>query len=268
MDITYLRFANSMLEPVWNRRYVESRADHDGRGLRRGGPRQLLRPGRARCATSSRTTCCRCWPWSAMEPPSAGDRYRRDPRREARPVQGDPGRRTRSATCAASTRATATSRASTRNPIRRPSSRLRLEIENWRWSGVPFFIRAGKCLAEKVTEVRVVLQSPPQVGLGGGPIPATDEIVLRIDPDAGRQGPARGEADGRGEAAPGSPRPALQAAVRRSARALRASIGRCARREPAAVRPRGQCDRDLADRAAADRRTLRARDLPQGELGA
>ena len=33
--------------------------------------------------------------------------------------------------------------------------------------------------------MRVVLQSPPQVGVGGGPIPATDEIVLRIDPDPG-----------------------------------------------------------------------------------
>ena len=62
---------------------------------------------------------------------------------------------------------------------------LRLDIKNWRWFGVPFFIRAGKQLAEKVTEVRVVLQSPPQVGVGGGPIPATDEIVLRIDPDPG-----------------------------------------------------------------------------------
>ena len=50
---------------------------------------------------------------------------------------------------------------------------------------MPFFIRAGKQLAEKVTEVRVVLQSPPRVGIGGGPIPATDEIILRIDPDPG-----------------------------------------------------------------------------------
>jgi glucose-6-phosphate 1-dehydrogenase len=62
---------------------------------------------------------------------------------------------------------------------------LRLDINNWRWFGVPFFIRAGKCMAEKVTEVRVVLQSPPRVGIGGGPIPATDEIILRIDPDSG-----------------------------------------------------------------------------------
>jgi glucose-6-phosphate 1-dehydrogenase len=62
---------------------------------------------------------------------------------------------------------------------------LRLDVMNWRWSGVPFFIRAGKQLADRVTEVRVVFQSPPPVGIGGGPTPATDEIILRIDPDPG-----------------------------------------------------------------------------------
>jgi glucose-6-phosphate 1-dehydrogenase len=62
---------------------------------------------------------------------------------------------------------------------------LRLEVQNWRWSGVPFFIRAGKELAERVTEVRVILQHPPPIGIGGGPTPATDEIVARIDPDPG-----------------------------------------------------------------------------------
>ena len=45
-EILFLRFANTMLEPVWNRNYVESVADHDGRGLRRLRPRPLLRPGR------------------------------------------------------------------------------------------------------------------------------------------------------------------------------------------------------------------------------
>ena len=39
---------------------------------------------------------------------------------------------------------------------------LRLEIDNWRWSGVPFFIRAGKALKERVTEVRVVFKQPPK----------------------------------------------------------------------------------------------------------
>src|SRR4029434_2542064 len=38
---------------------------------------------------------------------------------------------------------------------------LRLEIENWRWSGVPFFIRTGKCLPVTQTEVRLVFRPPP-----------------------------------------------------------------------------------------------------------
>ena len=45
-EFLYLRFANSMLEPVWNRNHVASVADHDGRELRRRGSRPLLRPRR------------------------------------------------------------------------------------------------------------------------------------------------------------------------------------------------------------------------------
>jgi glucose-6-phosphate 1-dehydrogenase len=61
---------------------------------------------------------------------------------------------------------------------------LPLVIDNWRWSGVPFFIRAGKKLPDTVTEVRVILQNPPPIGIGGA-TPETDEIVIRIDPDPG-----------------------------------------------------------------------------------
>jgi len=38
---------------------------------------------------------------------------------------------------------------------------LRLAIENWRWAGVPFFVRSGKELAEGATEARVVFKRPP-----------------------------------------------------------------------------------------------------------
>ena len=62
---------------------------------------------------------------------------------------------------------------------------LRLEIENWRWSGVPFFIRAGKALAERVTEVRVIFKRPPRMRLHGRPTLDADELVLRIDPKPG-----------------------------------------------------------------------------------
>ena len=64
---------------------------------------------------------------------------------------------------------------------------MRLEIDNWRWSGVPFFIRAGKSLPVTVTEVRVVFNETPWLGLAprGTPRPPGNELVLRIGPKPG-----------------------------------------------------------------------------------
>ena len=45
---------------------------------------------------------------------------------------------------------------------------LRLEIENWRWSGVPFFIRTGKRLPVTQTELRLVFKRPPRLGFARG----------------------------------------------------------------------------------------------------
>src|SRR5207244_11135837 len=44
---------------------------------------------------------------------------------------------------------------------------VRLEIQSWRWSGVPFLIRAGKCLPVTATEVLVKLRKPPLDNLVG-----------------------------------------------------------------------------------------------------
>ncbi|MEV4616602.1 glucose-6-phosphate dehydrogenase [Kitasatospora sp. NPDC049258] len=63
---------------------------------------------------------------------------------------------------------------------------LELAVDNWRWSGVPFFIRAGKALAARATEVRVVFKRPPRLAFLDEPEhPAPNELVLRIDPDPG-----------------------------------------------------------------------------------
>jgi len=61
---------------------------------------------------------------------------------------------------------------------------LRLEIDNRRWSGVPFFIRAGKALAAQATEVRIIFKFPPHLAFAQHP-PHADEFILRIDPHPG-----------------------------------------------------------------------------------
>jgi glucose-6-phosphate 1-dehydrogenase len=63
---------------------------------------------------------------------------------------------------------------------------LRLQIENWRWSGVPFFIRAGKRLPATQTEVRVVFKHPPNLGFGmRDRRPEPNQLVVRLDPSTG-----------------------------------------------------------------------------------
>jgi glucose-6-phosphate 1-dehydrogenase len=61
---------------------------------------------------------------------------------------------------------------------------LRLEIDNWRWSGVPFFIRAGKALPVRATEIRVIFKRPPKLAFARH-TPDPNELILRIDPNPG-----------------------------------------------------------------------------------
>ena len=74
---------------------------------------------------------------------------------------------------------------------------LRLEVNNWRWSGVPFFIRTGKCLPATETELRLVFQGlPPKLGFGLKRRPEPDQLIIRLDPTTGVRlllGAQRGE---------------------------------------------------------------------------
>jgi glucose-6-phosphate 1-dehydrogenase len=64
---------------------------------------------------------------------------------------------------------------------------LRLKIENWRWAGVPFFIRAGKSLPVTQTELRIVFKHAPRLPfLGSGErLREPSQVVVRIDPATG-----------------------------------------------------------------------------------
>jgi glucose-6-phosphate 1-dehydrogenase len=63
---------------------------------------------------------------------------------------------------------------------------LRLEIDNWRWSGVPFFLRTGKCLPVTQTELRVVFRRPPKLGfVNWTRLPEPSQLVVKLDPSTG-----------------------------------------------------------------------------------
>jgi glucose-6-phosphate 1-dehydrogenase len=83
---------------------------------------------------------------------------------------------------------------------------LRLDIDNWRWSGVPFYIRTGKRLPVTQTELRVVFREPPPVAYTFGAMPdrspVPDQLVVRLDPHTGLRLVAdahRADLDGPGE---------------------------------------------------------------------
>ena len=60
---------------------------------------------------------------------------------------------------------------------------MRLHVDTWRWSGVPFYIRTGKCLPATVTEVLVEMRRPPQSVFGEAAPADADYFRFRLSPD-------------------------------------------------------------------------------------
>jgi glucose-6-phosphate 1-dehydrogenase len=64
---------------------------------------------------------------------------------------------------------------------------LRLDVDNWRWAGVPFYVRTGKRLPKRVTEVVLQFQRPPHLPIRADQATGLqpDALILRIQPDEG-----------------------------------------------------------------------------------
>jgi glucose-6-phosphate 1-dehydrogenase len=60
---------------------------------------------------------------------------------------------------------------------------LRLNVDSWRWAGVPFYVRAGKCLAKTATEVFIEFKNPPQVVFTEPAPPCGNYVRLRLSPE-------------------------------------------------------------------------------------
>ena len=183
-DIMYLRFANTVLEPIWTRHFVSSVMITMGEDFDVGDRGNFYDPvGAMRDVVQNHLL--QVLSIVAMEPPAGGtgDVIRNRKRDVFLAMSdADPADYVRGQY-----------RGYLDVPGVAPGSQtetycaLRLEIDNWRWSGVPFFIRAGKSLPVTVTEVRIVFRSTPWLGLAprGTPRPPANELVLRIGPRPG-----------------------------------------------------------------------------------
>jgi glucose-6-phosphate 1-dehydrogenase len=182
MDITYLRFANSVLEPVWNREHVShvQMTIAEDFGVEDRG-RFYDAVGATRDVIQNHAlqvlALVGMGPPTGNQPDSIRDKKLEffkavrsaDPERYVR-GQYHGFRKIKEVADDSTTETFAA---------------VELEVDNWRWSGVPFFVRAGKEMPKKASEVTVSFKRPPRLGVGSGNLPEPNMMTVRIEPEPG-----------------------------------------------------------------------------------
>jgi glucose-6-phosphate 1-dehydrogenase len=183
-NILAFRFANGMFEPIWNRRYIDhvqiTVAEKIGIEGRVAFYEQF---GNIRDMIS--THLFQVMTFVAMEPPVsfAPDRLRDETVKALRStdisspdrvIRGQyEGYRDEQGVAPDSTTET--------------FSAMELDIDNWRWAGVPFFLRTGKGLADKMSEITLKFKKVPFNVFRGSDmdLPMRDHLTVRVQPNEG-----------------------------------------------------------------------------------
>ena len=246
-NLLVLRFANMLVEPVWSRATIDHVQITVAEEIGVEGRARLLRQVRRAPGHGAE-------PYSAAPVPGGAgiaelDGCRRDPHRETESAFGAAahrceGRRARRPCAANTRRASSTAQRRRATPKKSASRRstetfvaIKAEVDNWRWAGVPFYLRTGKRMGARRSEIVVQFKDTPVPIFGAG-AGSPNRLVLRLQPDEGVRLVAQHERAGAGRFArqDGAARSLVRGRVRRALSGrVRAAADGCRARQSLAV---------------------------------